>query len=180
MLNGWATRKDGEPYDLTFHRTRKSILIGYDMMPLMGLERMAKSLASNGIDIVRCRLAESTVESRHAYCVEVMGKLEPYSMEWSIVHTGGGVWKVEDHRGQVDLCWWSTEFYLQSNCNKLTEDEKTALGYFHWHDRDYSDPNQPRDKRTRKTFEARKADVAKVFERLGVRLVPVRFEWIDK
>jgi hypothetical protein len=174
ILRGWATWKDGKPHDLSLHTTRKSILIGYDMIPLMGLRKMKRRLESQGIFIKRTLVSSCSLHDRCGFCVSVGGVLNRYSMEWSINHTGGGVWKVQDDRGEMRLCYWSMLFFAESNL-PMPAEHKHILGSFYMLDRDYRNPDAPRRKRDRKIFEELRKKAANILEQHDIRLQPVSF-----
>lgn len=179
-IRGWAAWKGRIPHDLSLHRTKRDILIGYDLMPLRGLAKTERFLRSKGIEIVRTVCSVCSPSRRQAFCLSVAGVLDIKSMEWSITHTGGGEWwKIHDPRGIETLTFASACGYAGQDDGPpgLNPDERRALEIVWWGriELDKADPTQPRDKRRRKKHtEAWKA-ARDIFERYQMSLAPVRF-----
>lgn len=72
--------KDGKPYGSPCE-TKKSLLIGYDLMPLMGLRRMERRLATKGIVPHRCEVVSDPTST--LFAVARNGKIERDSVAWS-------------------------------------------------------------------------------------------------
>ncbi len=176
IAKGWSTWKDGMPYDGTLHSTKRSILISYDLWPLRGLPQTERFLRSKGITIHRTKVEVCDRTERQGYAAMVNGRIDPYSLEWSICHTGGGVWKVKDRRGVKSLCWWSLLFYANcENIKTITEPERRILGQCYCIDRNYSDPLSPRDGRQKSRLTSLIAESERIMKAHNVKLVPIRF-----
>lgn len=183
-ITGWSAWKNGRIYDASLHPTKRDILIGYDMMPLRGLRNTEKVLASKGIMILRTRIAVCRRSQRDGFCLSVDGRLDSGSLGWSIMHDGGGVWKVHDPRGHETLTFVSACGYVASRAedgvlpmSTLEPEESLTLKRLWWGywELDRADPSQPRDKRRRSSLEKAWAGARATFERVRISLVPVKF-----
>lgn len=114
---GWILTKHGRPMN-TPSRTKKSLLIGYDLMPLIGLRRVEKRFRTPPYDIVKIRI-EASPKSRRLWGSAIKGKLSMKMAAYSVI---------ESSKEQTKL---STAGYILYHMPAhLTEYEKTLLGKY--------------------------------------------------
>jgi len=175
-INGWAAWKGRSIYDASLSPTKRDMLIGYDLMPLRGLRKTEAHLRRHGITIERTKVFPCSASRRHGFALVRNGVILTGSLSWSITHKGGGVWKVENQKGDWALSHNSACGFVNSEFeDELSTQERSAL-HLLWHgEHDKTDPYEPRDKRRRKTFENARCVASEVWQRLGIKMIPVRF-----
>src|SRR6266567_7075021 len=81
-VSGYMMWQDGQPYGIPncWSETKRSLLIGYDLMPLRGLEVTEQVMAEKG-KIARETLVElATEEDHHCYGALVNGQFVPHML----------------------------------------------------------------------------------------------------
>ena len=181
-VSGWMAWKGEAPYDGVLETSERNILIGYDMIPLRGLDQTKQALAEKGIEIVAASAVVCPPELRHGFGVAISGVLALDSLSWPTTHRGGGVWQVSDPQGHPVLSFRAACGYLACRLERSAGEEAAEARpllrfWYGWFgDLDYRDPSRPRDGRRRRTLERARAEAREVFGRVGAEMVPVRFE----
>src|SRR5712691_419624 len=86
--SGWMMWQDGKPYGIPngWSETKRSLLIGYDLMPLRGLDETEQVMAAKG-KVTRETLVEIATEEEHdCYGAVVNGQFVPHMLDWSVCH----------------------------------------------------------------------------------------------
>ena len=171
-VRAWCMFRNGRAWRSP-ERTKRSLLIGYDMIPLHGLRRCERLLAERGIIARRCTIetaAESTLLGVSRY-----GDLQRDACCWS---TFGAAYT--DCRGRLRqiagasfslACGWVA---TQLDRTPHWDDARTVRRWRHTLT-DYTvDRWTVKDKRRATTTRRLIAQCAAVFERHDYRIVPVR------
>lgn len=170
---GWCMLKNGKPHG-TPCTTKRSLLIGYDMIPLLGLRKMERRLESKGITAHRMRVV--ACPSSTVFCAAVGGVLDLKAAEWSVCcdYVCGKV-----NRAAVTFrgaCGWMRAASGKVVRFDLSESQAAALGQV-WmgHHRDSGDCWSQEDRRRTPTFERYGKLAVEAFLEHGVTLVPCEF-----
>jgi hypothetical protein len=135
-------------------RIKKSLLIGYDMMPLRGLRKTEKVLMSKGFIATKCRVVPD--ENSQLFGVAINGYVSMAAAEWSVM-------------GTADRCFMSTCGWLADKA--LTQDIGIAMKMV-W-TTSIGQAWEPTDRRTIPTFTRRLLVATQELRRLRAMLVPV-------
>ena len=158
---GWIVTKNGRHLN-TPDVTKRSMLIGYDMMPLRGLRKAEKSLRKYPYDIRRVVLVYDA-KSR-LYGASVNGRISLKLATFS---------NIED---SIERTKKTTAFAISGkkeyNCS--AEENKTLSG-FYFLCRDRKNSLLPEDKRQKKRLLKLRLEVERIFEKLNIVIVPVKF-----
>ena len=174
-VSGWMIWKDGQPYGLPngWSETKESLLIGYDMIPLRGLETTEQVMAAKG-KVARETLVElATGEDHHAYAAVVDGRFIPHMLEWSVCYDTAE--KAFEH-----TCFYFGKPRKGHQSNRpihimSDEDAYTCDEYFwrsvNWH--------IYHDRRRLSTLERARQKAKDVFTRCHIEIVPIRYQLYD-
>ena len=149
-------------------RTKRSLLIGYDLMPLNGLAKCERLLAKNGIHARRCEI--TTCDCSTLLGVTHHSNLKVDSCCWSTFCD------YENRLRQIagasfdSACGWVGDEIEKTHLN----DARTLVAWFMTLTDYKVDRWTVRDKRRATTTRKLIADCAKVFQRHDYRIVPVR------
>lgn len=158
FLRGWAMFKDGKPHTCTLEKTKRSLLIGYDLMPLRGLAKTEKHLRSKGYEAKRATARIATDgEPFDAIVPVVNGKLVAELLSWSN-------WTVE-----IEQSLSSATLYFTDRLPVGEEVDQLVLRKFFW---------TPRQQIKRREQRAAKAKA--VLEKSGITLLPIVIQPEDK
>lgn len=159
---GWCMFKDGVNYGSPCE-TKKSLLIGYDLLSLAGLRKRERQLREKGITAHRCRIV--TEKASKLFAVARNGAIQFSSVEWSTFC---------EHETDIDQI---AQASFQSACgwiaNQHAELERSVLHQY-WFTLCGS-PNRwlPCDKRRRRTHERLIEGCVHIMHSMGYSIVPV-------
>jgi hypothetical protein len=186
-VKGWATWKGDQLHEDAIHATKNGLLIGYDIMALIGVDCCEIALADRGISI-KPTAAEVVVDGSYdCWAVTVQDRLVPYMLEYSVCSTD----VPDPQRPLMELgperslkCAGGYLAHVSINtrerrppgsCGLLVwmplHDERTLNTY----DRALGPPYH-----TRRELEAIRKNAAPVLNRLGIKAVKLRYRVIDE
>lgn len=147
----WTWMKDGRPRG--FFKTKKSLLISYDMMPLRGLRRCERDLNKEG-KIVRGDLVQ--VERSDHFVPYKNEKPDIDAIDWGC------------DRPEYELCLSSWASYASHEL-PISKDQAKLLQEYYW--RSYL-----RDKRRRKPLGKLQPQAEQILYDLGYTIQSVEFK----
>ena len=164
---------NGTPYSPhgDWDTTKRSLLIGYDMIPLRGLAETEARMASRGVRCYPTFVEGATEEDHSCYASAVCGTFLPDMLGWSVCQE------------TAERTFESTAFYFgelrgHPRLKKrpvpfIMEDEETYLCndyfYFAIHMRIHPDG------RRKTTLAKMRIQVEAIFSRYNIVIVPIRF-----
>jgi hypothetical protein len=160
-ITGWTMWKGSNPVDMSLHESKDDLLIGYDLIPLRGLDVTERLLAERGK--VPCLTGVEVVEegNHHCYAVTVHGALLLDMLSWSVCSES------------VEKAILDAAGYMGCR-SALPRGERDELwGYW------MSYHELKRDGRRRRTLEKLRARVEMILKREDVEVCPVVFKRVD-
>ncbi|MEM9645417.1 MAG: hypothetical protein AAF989_10510 [Planctomycetota bacterium] len=167
---GWCMWKDGKPYDSPC-KTKRRLLIGYDLMPLMGLSRMERYLAKKGITPHRCQVVSDP--SSTLFAVAHGGAIQRESVEWSTFC------QYETKQTRIaqssfsSACGYVRHREEPKKSDREADPQIVKLGRYAWVLSSDADRWMPTDKRRISTHRRLISDCAQILRSLGYSIVPV-------
>ncbi len=164
----WCMFKDRVRWG-TPERTKRSLLIGYDLLPLAGLSKCERSLAEKGIVASRCVM--STCRQSRCLAVAHRGKLQVDSCCWSTFYHGKAGEPLHQITGYSFsiACGWVAQ-RLETTARR----EAQTLATWRFTLSDYTVNRWTvKDKRRASTTRKLLAACAAVFQKHDYRVVPV-------
>ena len=156
--------KDGKPYGSPCE-TKKSLLIGYDLMPLMGLRRMERRLATKGIVPHRCEVVSDPTST--LFAVARNGKIERDSVAWSTFCDYETTLRQIAGASFSSACGWI-------GCRH--EEYENPLKAYWYTLSSKADRWLPTDLRRTRTYQRLIVDCVETIRSMGYSLVPVSIE----
>lgn len=153
---GWLLWKEGRPHGRALARTKDYLLIGYDMMPLRGLDQTEEVLRGKGLVALPTVVHPCPFGEQDAFAALYAGVFDPEALEFS------------GHVDTVAHTLWGTAYFVRSRRPHLLTPAET-VAFRHW----FFFPTQ--DGRRRTTYARLTGAVQGALERLQVRIVPVRY-----
>ena len=163
---GWIVTKNGKPIN-TPDVTKKSLLIGYDMMPLRGLRKAEKDLRTHPYNIRRVVLDYDEKSKLYGTAVDgrISLKLAAFSNIWDSIE---GTKK-------------STAFAISGDRRiyglpeNESKEEYETLSSFYYLWRDKKNIRLARDKRQKKRLLKLRLETELIFKKLNIVIVPVKY-----
>lgn len=163
----WCMFKDGKPYG-TPCRTKRDLLIGYDLMPLHGLRKCERLMAARGITAHEC--AVSTCYDSPLLAVSLAGELQPDSVSWSVPCNHETRLRQIAGASFNSACGW-----VAKELELSQPDDSKVLSRWSWTLTDYKrDRWVVKDKRRASTTRNLIRQCADIFQRCGYRIIPIR------
>ena len=165
---GWCMfNRRGRPHSSP-EKTRRCLLIGYDMIPLRGLEKTAVLLRDRyGLVPRRCRLRASDGDG--CWTLAMRGRLSLSAASYPVHHDCAA-------RAFSAACGW----LVHARRNSLTEDEYKALMDVWWTVKDRRWPWRAEHRRQRRRYERQAAKAAAVIGRLGIHFCRATIELVRR
>ena len=162
---GWIVTKNGKPIG-TPDVTKHSLLVGYDMMPLRGLRKAEKDLRTHPYNIRRVVLEYD--EKSKLYGATVDGQISLHLAMFS------NLWD------SIERTKMSTAFGVSSYKRYgLSVEEYRVCSSFFYFWRDPKNILLPRDKRQKKRLLKLRLETERIFEKLNIVIVPVKYVLVD-
>jgi len=162
---GWIVTKYGRPLG-TPETTKHSLLVDYDMMPLRGLRKAEKALRTHPYNIRRVVL-EYDKNSR-LYGAAIDGRI---SLKFAAFPN------ISDSIERTKMC---TAFALSSYFRrKLSDKEYGTLSSFFYLWRDKKDIRLARDKRCKRRLLRLRLETERIFTKLNIVIVPLKYVLVD-
>jgi len=158
---GWIVTKNGKPIN-TPDITKKGLLIGYNLMLLRGLRNAEKDLRTPPYNIRRVVLKYE--ENSKLYGAAVNGRI---SLELSAF---------SNLEISIERTKMSTAFAI--SCSKkydISEEESRTLSSFYYIWRDKKNVRLPKDKRKKKQLINLRLKTERIFEKIKIVIVPVKY-----
>lgn len=161
---GWIVTKDGRPLG-TPETTKHSLLVGYDMMPLRGLRKAEKALRSHPYNIRRVVLEYD--EKSKLYGAAIDGRISLRFAAFSNL------------RNSIERTKMSTAFGLSEYKYKSSDEEYETLSLFYYLWRDKKNSRLARDKRSKKRLLKLRLETERIFDKLNIVIVPLKYVLVD-
>lgn len=163
---GWGMWQGKKLHSGRVYCTKRSMLIGYDLMPLRGLVKTERFLASKGI--IACRTEVRAIRRRPGcvWSIAVDGELSRYALEWSAIHD-------EPERCLKSACGMFEHHYTEKDL-AFTPEEIRTLNIYWWM---FGYPRETK-KFLRELGVARDA-AHKVLDSRHIIAVPIAFRKVD-
>ncbi len=158
---GWIVTKNGKPIN-TPDVTKKGLLIGYDMMPLRGLRKAEKDLRTPPYNIHRVVLEYDEKSKLYGAAIDELISLK--FAAFSNLH--------DSIEGTKRGTAFATSSYWKS---ALSKEEYKTLSSFYYLWRDKKDIRLARDKRQKKWLLNLRLETERIFEKLKIKIVPVKY-----
>jgi hypothetical protein len=156
--SGWAASSQH-----TLHKTKKSVLISYDLLALRGLKETERYLAQNGMGVVRSQMLCDSKSK--CWSAAVKGELSQPMAEFSVTSD------CKFRTFAAALHWLDLEYR-----DSLTEADRQAMGDIVWSIDVDSKTWQPKDGRRRRTFRRNLILCAEIFDRFSITFHAVRIQ----
>lgn len=150
QLHGWAMFKDGNLHSCSLERTKRSLLIGYDMIPLRGLIETEKHLRSKGYEAKRAIARIAECAHFDAIVPAINGKLTPELLAWAS-------WKPE-----IEGALYRAALYFSDRLPVTGDSNRATLNKFIF-----------TPKRQEKRYKQRAMKVQAILESCGITFVPI-------
>lgn len=162
---GWIVTKYSKPIN-TPDVTKHSLLVGYDMMPLRGLRKAEKDLRTLPYNIRRVVIKYD--EKSRIYAAVIDGQISLKLAAFSNCHDS------------IERTKMSTAFAISGDTKRYglsstSKEEYSTLSLFFYIRRDAKNVLLPRDKRQKKRLVYLRLETERIFERLKVVIVPVKY-----
>jgi hypothetical protein len=164
---------NGTPYSPhgDWDTTKRSLLIGYDMIPLRGLAETEARMAARGVRCYPTLVERASEEDHSCYASVVRGRFIPDMLGWSVCQKTA-------ERAFENTAFYFGEIRGHPRFKKLPvpfvmEDEETYLcnGYFFFAVSMHIHP----DGRRKTTLAKMRVQVEAIFRRYNIVVVPIRF-----
>ena len=162
--------KDGKPYDSPC-KTKRLLLIRYDLMPLMGLDRMERHLAKKGITPGRCQVVSDP--SSTLFAVAHDGAIQQDSVEWSTFCRYETKLSRIAQASFSSACGWVRHKVEPKKSDREAAPQIVKLGRYAWALPNKNDRWAPTDKRRISTHRRLTSECAQILRSLGYSIVPV-------
>lgn len=158
-------------------RTRRGILVGYDLMPLRGLEITRRLLEEqHGMRLRKCGIFAGRSKM---FACSINGRIDIDSVGWPVPSEYAGTMKNVSGASLASACGWAATKFA----SRISAEQRAILGRAAYNeDRarlakpvgDYDcDWWRARDGRRQLTLEKNASQGAEMLVTLGVRLVPI-------
>lgn len=169
----WCMFKEGKPYG-TPGKTKRDLLIGYDLMPLRGLGKCERLLAARGITPHRCVV--STCCESTLLAVTLAGELQADSVSWAVPCDFEQTPRQISGASFSSACSWTSRELEDSQ-----PDDSKVLSRWAWTLTDYErDRWVVKDKRRASTTRSLIRQCAEILQNRGYRIVPIRINQTSK
>lgn len=175
---GWSFWRNGEHNG--FARSKRSLLVGLDMIPLRGLNACEVFMNSRGWSCLPTTIRRARAgEAGSFYGPLVVGTPDTNMLEWS------NCWRDAEDAAMTIAFFIETAAkgggYLTRDWHPelvqlLRPFDIAQLSMFHWMWRDANDRTQPEDKRRRTTLAHNRAATLDTFQRLGIEIQLLKWE----
>lgn len=156
-MQGWTMYKDGKPYSHTVEKTKRSLLIGYDMIPLQGLIMCEKQLKAKGIEARKVRVHICQDHEAECYMPTVHGKITVKLASYSN-------WTMDRNKTLM-----TTTLFFAYDSDLPKEDRNILNQWYHF---------PKNDGRRKSTYKRLCDECDNIFYAYGIAVYPVRFEAI--
>ena len=174
LAHGWMAWKNDAPHSYTLAETKESILIGYDMMSLRGLDVCEVFLQSRGVFISPTVVQVVAETEMHCYAPTIMGHIVPDSLRFSCCAS-------DAEQSRINTAGWITHQVERDRIHNrvpffvLTRDEYRSLSVYFMYMRDRDNIMEPEDKRRISTYRTKRDKALAILDRYGIAIVPIRF-----
>jgi hypothetical protein len=163
---GWMMFKDGKPHDHGLCESKRSLLIGYDMMPLRGLEQTEEVLRKKGI--VACEAEVSIVAEgeQDCYAATIDGRFSLAMLEYSICA------HVKEHvvKGVASFLGRDSRGFTRDKDGLLSrEEQETCHHYWLFMLGAY------KDGRRKSTYRKLQQEISAIFASKHIEIVPIKY-----
>lgn len=172
ICKGYMAWKDGKMCS-SLERTKRGVLISYDLIPLTGLKKTEDRLRSKGIVILPTSVTVCSEGERTGYGLTIKCRLDFCSLD--IMHEGNmHYWGWVEEGGNKWLTLHCAYSHWTNHCKD--SGEKKILNELFWFKLDVDNPELPHDKRRKSRLNKLREQAAEIFKKRKVEIVPVRAE----